>query len=131
MGFLQDFRNWASQLPDDTGQWTFGGLQRADDGSFQDADWVQVVQDGTENVAGGSSARNIPCVLKAVEMQRIQQGREWDLASLDGLREPFKLKHCWSFSIVESRHEHPDSIEPYPGLLAEDTKEELVPGSGL
>ncbi|KAL4724429.1 hypothetical protein ACLX1H_009043 [Fusarium chlamydosporum] len=34
-------------------------------------------------------------------------------------------------NIVEALYGHPDNIELYPGLLAEDAKKPMVPGSGL
>ncbi|KAM0280201.1 hypothetical protein ACHAQH_004158 [Verticillium albo-atrum] len=90
---------------------------------------------------GAFSARNIPRVLKAVEMLGIQQSRDWGVASLNEFREFCKLKPYSSFAdmnpdpsiaeALEELYEHPDNIELYPGLLAEDAKKELIPGSGL
>jgi hypothetical protein len=32
---------------------------------------------------------------------------------------------------VESLYEHPDNVELYPGVVAEEAKKSIVPGSGL
>ncbi|CRK31341.1 hypothetical protein BN1723_015743 [Verticillium longisporum] len=137
--FVKGLRKWVSDLPEDPAQWTFGELKRGEDGRFQDSDLVGLVQAGTDHIAG--KARNIPRVLKAVEMLGIQQSRGWGVASLNEFREFFKLKPYSSFADVnpdpsiaealEALYEHPDNIELYPGLLAEDSKKELVPGSGM
>lgn len=34
-------------------------------------------------------------------------------------------------SVVESLYGHPDNIELYPGVIAEEAKEPFLPGSGL
>ncbi|KAH6976751.1 heme peroxidase family protein [Ilyonectria destructans] len=139
--FLQGVRQWTMNMPLEPEKWTFGGLKRAEDGSFSDDGLIKLLQAATESVAGAFGARNIPRVLKVVEIYGIQQGREWGLASLNELREFFKLKPYSSFTDVnpdpsiaealEALYGHPDNIELYPGLLAEDVKKSIVPGSGL
>ncbi|KAK1240176.1 hypothetical protein MKX08_007618 [Trichoderma sp. CBMAI-0020] len=139
--FLQGIRTWTKDIPQDPEKWTFGGLERNNNGSFPDDKLVEIIQHATESVAGAFGARNVPAVLKVVEMYGIQQGREWGLASLNELRQFFKLKPYSSFADVttdpsiaealEALYGHPDNIELYPGLLAEDAKKPIVPGSGL
>ncbi|RFU82151.1 fatty acid oxygenase [Trichoderma arundinaceum] len=138
---LQGVRKLTMNIPRDPERWTFGGLKRTSDGSFPDDELVNLLQAATESVAGAFGARNVPRVLKAVEMYGIQQGREWGLASLNEFREFFKLEPYSSFTDVnpdpsiaealEALYGHPDNIELYPGLLAEDVKKSIVPGSGL
>ncbi|KAJ3453403.1 hypothetical protein MRS44_017650 [Fusarium solani] len=111
--FLQGIRKWSSSLPGDPEKWTFGAF----------------------------GARNIPRVLKAVEVYGIQQGRQWGLATLNEFRLFFKLKPYTTFTDInpdpsvaealEAMYGHPDNVELYPGLLAEETKKPMVPGSGL
>ncbi len=50
--FFKGLQRWFEEQPDDPAQWTFGGLTRQDDGRFQDADLVRLLQQGTEDVAG-------------------------------------------------------------------------------
>jgi hypothetical protein len=97
--FLQGIRMWTKDVPQDPETWTFGGLERNSDGSFPDAKLVEIVQNATESVAGAFGARNVPAVLKVVEMYGIEQGREWGLASLNELRQFFKLKPYSSFGM--------------------------------
>ncbi|KAH6610036.1 fatty acid oxygenase [Trichoderma cornu-damae] len=150
--FLQAIRRRTTDIPQDPQKWTFGDLKRTSDGSFSDDGLVKLLQAATENVAGAFGARNVPRVLKVVEMYGIQQGREWGLASLNEFREFFKLEPYSSFTpkaqqancdaadvnpdpsiagALEALYGHPDNIELYPGLLAEDVKKPIVPGSGL
>ncbi|KAL5603616.1 hypothetical protein FOVSG1_006366 [Fusarium oxysporum f. sp. vasinfectum] len=139
--FPQGIRTWTKDIPQDPEKWTFGSLERNSDGSFPDDKLVEIVQDATESVAGAFGARNVPAVLKVIEMYGIEQGREWGLASLNELRQFFKLEPYSSFADVttdpsiaealEALYGHPDNIELYPGLLAEDAKKPMVPGSGL
>ncbi|EXK24073.1 hypothetical protein FOMG_19185 [Fusarium oxysporum f. sp. melonis 26406] len=147
--FLQGLRKWSWSLPGDPEKWTFGGLTRLEDGRFPDAELVRLLQTGTENVAGKYScnglgafgARNIPHVFKALEVYGIQQGRQWGLATLNEFRLFFKLKPYTTFAdmnsdpsiaeALEAMYGHPDNVELYPGLLAEETKKPMEPGSGL
>ncbi|KAH8800451.1 heme peroxidase family protein [Xylogone sp. PMI_703] len=139
--FLQGLRTWRGSLPEDPEKWTFGGLTRLEDGKFPDAELVRLLQSGTENVSGAFGARNIPRVLKAVEVYGIQQGRQWGLATLNEFRLFFKLKPYTTFldinpdpsvaEALEAIYGHPDNVELYPGLVAEETKKPMVPGSGL
>lgn len=92
--------------------WTFGGLERQQDGRFADSELIRLISDGCENVAGKCSscllntvltlpgafgARNIPKVMKAIEMLGIEQGRQWQLATLNEFRAFFKLKPYSTF----------------------------------
>ncbi|CAH0021704.1 unnamed protein product [Clonostachys rhizophaga] len=135
--FLQGLRKWARTLPADLENWTFGNMTRQEDGTFPDAELVRLLQAGTENVAG----KNIPRVFKAIEVYGIQQGREWGLATLNEFRAFFKLKPYTKFTdmnpdpsiaeALEAMYGQPDNVELYPGLLAEDTKKPIAPGSGF
>ncbi|KAL4910014.1 hypothetical protein BDW74DRAFT_165275 [Aspergillus multicolor] len=108
--------------PGGPSSWTFGGLKRGKDGMFADRNIVDVLQDGCENVAGAFGARNIPKVMRAIEMMGIQKGRETF----------FKLKPHETFADVNSNPQvaealealygHPDNIELYVGIQAEEAK---------
>lgn len=139
--FLSGLAQWAQDLPVDPSQWEFGGLKRQFDGAFQDAELVDLLRIGTENVAGAFGARNIPAAMKAIEMLGIETGRKWNIATLNEVRLFFKLKPHATFLEVNSNpavaealqalYEHPDDIELYPGLQAEEAKTPFIPGSGL
>ncbi|KAL2826654.1 heme peroxidase [Aspergillus cavernicola] len=123
-------------VPGEPSAWTFSNLKRDQTGRFADEDLVTMLQDGC-----AFGARNIPKVLKAVEMLGIQQGREWGLATLNELRTFFKLKPHSTFEDVnsdpsvaealEALYGHPDNIELYVGVQAEEAKKPFYPGSGL
>ncbi|KAL5001260.1 heme peroxidase [Aspergillus recurvatus] len=127
--------------PGEPNTWTFGGLKRRKDGMFADKDLVTLLNDGCENVSGAFGARNTPKAMKAIEMRGIQKGREWGLATLNELRAFFKLKPHSTFTDVNSDPEvaealealygHPDNIELYVGVQAEEAKKPFLPGSGL
>ncbi|EEP79774.1 hypothetical protein UREG_04620 [Uncinocarpus reesii 1704] len=133
---LTEFRagiwKWTQSLPEDPAKWEFGGLRRQADGAFKDADLVKLLQTSTEVVAvsqGNFGARNVPAVMKVIEVLGIEQGREWGLATLNEFRLFFKLKPHETF--LEALYGNPDDIELYPGIYAEDAKVPLSPGSGL
>jgi len=79
--------------------------------------------------------------MKAIDVLGINQGRSWGAASLNEVRKFFKLKPHETFleinpdpdvaASLEALYSHPDNVELYPGVSAEDTKPPLAPGSGL
>ena len=79
--------------------------------------------------------------MKPVEILGILQGRKWNVAGLNEFRKHFGLKPYEKFEEINSdpdianslRHlyEHPDFVELYPGLVAEEAKEPMVPGVGI
>ncbi|KAK4118839.1 heme peroxidase family protein [Parathielavia appendiculata] len=142
---MEEFRNgvrkWASDMPKEPEKWTFEGMKRTEDGSFPDAELVNHLRAATDSVAGAFGVYNIPPALKVIEMLGIQQGREWGLASLNEFRAFFKLQPYSTFAEInsdqsvahalEALYGHPDNVELYPGILCEDTKSPMAPGSGL
>lgn len=139
--FLTGLRQWSKGINQDPGQRTFGGLKRTSNGSFEDAALVSLLQESTDDVAGAFGARNVPAIMKAIEILGIQQAREWKVATLNEVRSFFKLKAHATFleinsdpavaEALETLYGHPDLVELYPGLQAEEAKESYVPGSGL
>ncbi|KAL4780368.1 heme peroxidase [Aspergillus varians] len=140
--YLGGLRQYIEEsAPGEPSSWTFGEYKRDNDGKFSDEDLVNLLQDGCENVAGAFGAQNTPKAMRAIEMLGIQQGRQWGLATLNELRMFFKLKPHATFAEVNSNPEvaealealygHPDNIELYVGLQAEEAKEPFSPGSGL
>ncbi|KAL4791504.1 heme peroxidase [Aspergillus venezuelensis] len=128
-------------VPVEPSRWTFGDLKRQRDGRFANQELVDILNEGTENIAGALGVHNTPKVMRAIEMLSIQRGREWGLATLNELRTFFKLKPHSTFLEVNSDTEtaealealygHPDNIELYVGVQAEEAKTPFKPGSGL
>src|SRR5277367_1217529 len=83
----------------------------------------------------------IPVALRAVTMLGVEQSRSWNTASLNEFRHFFGLVQHKTFEQVNSDpemqkklrqlYQHPDNIELYPGILIENTKIPMAPGSGL
>ena len=87
----------------------------------------------------------------------MQQSRAWNLGSLNEFRKFFglkphetfedicsevevadQLKNLWVFQwnhvkhrLTDSRYEHPDWVEMYPGMVSESPKVPMVPGAGI
>jgi hypothetical protein len=76
-------KKWGHGIPQDPAEWTFGGLKRNAQGSFEDADLVDIISKTTEDVAGAFGARNVPVALRTIEIMGINQGRSWGAASLN------------------------------------------------
>lgn len=92
-------------------------------------------------ILGSFGARNVPKALRAVEILGIQQARKWNCGSLNEFRKFFGLKPYETFEEINSdpyvadqlRHlyEHPEYVELYPGIVAEEAKEPMAPGVGI
>ncbi|KAK7739760.1 hypothetical protein SLS53_005730 [Cytospora paraplurivora] len=136
------FTRFEKSIPDDPAQRTFGGYQRdPKTGRFSDDDLVECITSAIEDCAGAFGARNVPLAMRPVEILGILQGRKWHVAGLNEFRKYFGLKPYDTFEELNSdpevasclRHlyEHPDFVELYPGLVAEEAKEPMVPGVGI
>lgn len=139
--FMQGLARWNAKLPDQPSERPFAKLHRKGDGSYDDDDLVKIFQESVEDVAGAFGASNVPSVFRAVEVLGIKQARSWNLATLNEFRTFFNLAPYKTFEEInpdpyiadQLRHfyDHPDLVEIYPGVIVEDTKEPVVPGSGL
>ena len=135
---LQGLGKWNAALDKDPLKRPFAGLTRKPDGSFDDGELVNILADSIEDVAGCPGARNVPTALRAAEILGMQQARYWNCASLNEFRKFFGLSPHKTFEDINSdpqvsealRHlyEHPDYVEMYPGIVAEDHKMPMVPG---
>ena len=138
---LAGLGKWTKVLPKDPMQRDFGGLKRKEDGSFDDGELVNMLADAIEDVSGCPGAQHVPKALRAAEILGIQQARYWNCGSLNEFRKFFGLAPHTSFESINSnpqvsealRHlyEHPDWVEMYPGIVAEDHKMPMVPGVGI
>jgi hypothetical protein len=138
---MKGFMKFEHDIPQDPADRTFGNFSRGPDGRFDDNDLVNCISSAIEDCAGAFGGRNVPKAMKQVEILGILQGREWNLAGLNEFRKHFGLKPYEKFEDINSdpeianslRHlyEHPDFVELYPGLVAEEAKEPMVPGVGI
>jgi hypothetical protein len=78
------------------------GLQRHNGGNFEDADPVKILTDTTEDVAASIGPRQVPIILKVVEITGIQQARAWEVAFLNEIRRYFGFSAHGSFAEMTS-----------------------------
>lgn len=139
--FIIGVNKWEQSIPADPAERTIEGFQRQKDGHFHDDDLVRILTESIEDPAGAFGARNVPQILKLVEVLGIEQTRKWKVASLNEFREFFGLRRHKTFedinpdpSIADTLrqlYDHPDFVELYPGIVAEDDKKPMVPGVGI
>ncbi|KAI0018620.1 linoleate diol synthase [Xylariomycetidae sp. FL0641] len=135
------FAKFQSTIAADPGARVFGGFERQADGRFRDDDLVNLLCDCIEDPAGAFGGRNVPKAMKPVEILGILRGRKWDVPTLNVFRKHFGLKPYETFRDLNSDQEiagaleflygHPDHVELYPGLVAEEDKKPMVPGVGI
>ncbi len=142
---MQDFTKvmgeWEREIPRNPIERSFAKLQRCSDGSYNDDDLAAIFAKGVEDCAGAFGANHVPKVLRAVEVLGIQQARSWNLASLNEFRRHFNLAPHKTFEEInpdpvvaeqlKRLYDHPDFVEIYPGVVVEEAKESIEPGSGL
>ncbi|OAX82311.1 hypothetical protein ACJ72_03340 [Emergomyces africanus] len=139
--FLQTLGNWEAGLPTDPPKRPFANLKRGSNGLFDDDDLTKILTTSIEDCAGRFGASQVPAVFRAVEILGIKQARSWRLSSLNEFRKYFNLKPHETFEEINSDpyiadqlkhlYDHPDNVELYPGLIVEEAKEAMLPGSGL
>lgn len=139
---VMGFAKFEASIPDDPAERTFSGYKRdPTTGRFKDNELVECITSAIEDCAGAFGARNVPISMRPVEILGILQGRKWHVAGLNEFRKHFGLKPYETFEELNSdpevasclRHlyEHPDFVELYPGLVAEEAKDPMVPGVGI
>ncbi|KAF2628738.1 heme peroxidase [Macroventuria anomochaeta] len=132
---------FGAQQPSDPSQRTWNGLQPQPGGYFNDADLVRVLTEATEDTAASFGARQVPVVLRVIEVMGIQQARAWGVASLNEVRRHFGMNAHKSFfdinsdpdiaTALENLYGDVENVELYPGVVVEETKVPMIPGSGL
>ncbi|KAK4693634.1 linoleate 10R-lipoxygenase, partial [Lecanoromycetidae sp. Uapishka_2] len=138
---LQGLGQWEQGLSEDPQKRPFANLDRLADGTLSDDALVKILTESIEDKAGAFGSRNIPEILRSVEILGIKQARSWNLATLNEFRAFFNLTKHETFESINSdpeiadalRHfyDDPDLVEIYPGLVVEETKPSIRPGSGL
>ncbi|CAH0055120.1 unnamed protein product [Clonostachys solani] len=138
MGAMKAFEQ---SIPKDPGERTFSGFKRGPDGRFNDDQLMEALTEAIESPGGSFGGRNVPRSMKPVEILGIMRGRRWNLASLNEFRKHFGMKAYDTFEEINSDpviadglrnlYQHPDNVELYPGIVAEERKEPMVPGVGI
>ncbi|KAG9016734.1 hypothetical protein FRB90_002336 [Tulasnella sp. 427] len=138
--YTEKIKKFAARTLTPPESWSFGGLTRQSDGSFPDAGLAKILQNATLMPAGAFGARRTPHVLKIVEVMSIEHNREWGTCTLNAFRSFLGLKPYETFDewnpnpriadAARRLYGHPDNLELYVGLQAEDTKPP-IPGAGL
>ncbi|KJZ77639.1 hypothetical protein HIM_02816 [Hirsutella minnesotensis 3608] len=134
-------KKFEMSIASDPGRRTFGGFKRGPDGRFDDNELVDALATAIEQPGGAFGARNVPRIMKPVELLGIIRGRKWNLAGLNEFRKHFGLKAYETFEDINSDpevadslrnlYQHPDNVELYPGIVAEEGKTPMVPGVGI
>jgi hypothetical protein len=138
---IMGFAKFEGRIPEDPLERPFNKFKRGPDGKFSDDDLVECITSAVEDCAGSFGARNVPASMRAIEILGIIQGRKWNVSGLNQFRKHFGLKPYESFEDINSDpgvaeslrrlYDHPDFVELYPGLVAEEHKEPMVPGVGI
>ncbi|KAK0612238.1 heme peroxidase [Immersiella caudata] len=135
------FGKFERSIPEDPQERPFNKFKRGADGKFNDDDLVECITSVIEDPAGSFGGRNVPQSMRAVEILGIIQARKWNVSGLNEFRKHFGLKPYEKFEDINSDpdiaeslrrlYDHPDFVELYPGLVAEENKEPMVPGVGI
>ncbi|KAL1836745.1 hypothetical protein VTJ49DRAFT_4720 [Mycothermus thermophilus] len=138
---IAGFAKFEGRIPADPVDRPFAKFKRGPDGKFNDDDLVECIASSIEDCAGSFGGRNVPASMRAVEILGIIQARKWNVAGLNEFRKYFGLKPYSKFEDINSDPDiadslrrlygHPDFVELYPGLVAEENKEPMVPGVGI
>ncbi|KAJ9651806.1 hypothetical protein H2198_008931 [Neophaeococcomyces mojaviensis] len=144
---LGHLREWLKEQGGDPTKWALDSLYHdlyprdKKTGKFSDEDIATILTEATEDVACSFGARQVPVVMKLIEVLGMKQARQWNVATLNEFRRFFKLEPHKTFNDIttneevahalEALYQHPDYVELYPGLVVEDAKDPYEPGSGL
>ncbi|KAF1966227.1 heme peroxidase [Bimuria novae-zelandiae CBS 107.79] len=139
--FLMKLNEVYQKAEKDPGKRTFAGLKRDEHGRIADQPLVDILVSSVEDCANSFGPNRVPAVMRAIEVLGIEQARSWNLGSLNEFRKYFGLELHTSFDDITSDkyvaeqlkhlYDHPDKVEIYPGIVVEDAKKPMCPGSGL
>ncbi|KAF2639404.1 hypothetical protein P280DRAFT_61005 [Massarina eburnea CBS 473.64] len=138
---LMKLSEFAKQSPADPSKRTFADLKRNEDGTLPDQPLVDILTSSIKDCANSFGPNRVPAVMRAIEVLGIEQSRAWNLGTLNEFRKYFNLKPHRTFEDITSDayvadqlkhlYDHPDKVEIYPGIVVEDAKKPMDPGSGL
>ncbi|KAH6241954.1 hypothetical protein HBI15_008700 [Parastagonospora nodorum] len=139
--FLQRLNDVYKTTDPDPSKRKFAGLARNQDGTLPDQELVDMLVSSIEDCANSFGPNRVPSVFRAIEVLGIEQARSWNLGSLNEFRKHFDLEPHKTFEDITSDkyvqeqlkhlYDHPDKVEIYPGIVVEDAKKPMAPGSGL
>lgn len=139
--FLGKMSEEYSKVDKDPSKRKFAGLTRNEDGTLPDQPLVDILVASIEDCANSFGPNRVPEVMRAIEILGIEQARSWNLCSLNEFRKYFGLEPHRTFEDITSDpyvaeqlkhlYDHPDKVEIYPGIVVEDAKKPMAPGSGL
>jgi len=139
--FLMKLNEVYQKTEKDPGERSFANLTRDSEGRLPDQDLVDILVASVEDCANSFGPNRVPAVMRAIEVLGIEQARAWNLGSLNEFRKYFGLEPHTSFDDITSDkyvaeqlkhlYDHPDKVEIYPGIVVEDAKKPMDPGSGL
>ena len=99
---------------------------------FPDSALADFINKATSYHAGAFGGRQVPSIFKSIEIDGMHHARELGVCTLNQLRRFCHLRPYRSFlemnadptisSALESLYGHPDNVELYPGLVAEQAK---------
>lgn len=140
---VKKLHEWEQKLDANPLKWPIadGLVRNKDTNNFHDDDLVKIISESIDDPANSFGANRVPVVMRAIEILGIQQARAWNLGTLNEFRKYFQLEPHREFTDINPDPEvadqlrhlygHPDLVEMYPGLMAEDAKVPKLPGSGL
>lgn len=139
--FLMKLNEEYQKTEKDPGKRKLAGLDRDETGRIADQPLVDLLVSSIKDCANSFGPNRVPAVMRAIEVLGIEQSRAWNLGSLNEFRKYFGLEPHTSFDDITSDkyvaeqlkhlYDHPDKVEMYPGLVVEDAKKPMAPGSGL
>jgi hypothetical protein len=107
---------------------------------FPDSALAGFINQATSYHAGAFGGRQVPAIFKSIEIDGIRHGRELGTCTLNELRRLCHLRPYRSFlemnadptisASLRSLYGHPENVELYPGLVAEQAKARQS-GTGL
>ncbi|PVI05849.1 hypothetical protein DM02DRAFT_53467 [Periconia macrospinosa] len=139
--FLMKLNEVSRKTPPDPSKRPFMDLKRNEDGTLPDQPLVDMLVSSIKDCANSFGPNRVPPVMRAIEVLGIEQSRSWNLGTLNEFRKYFNLEPHRSFEDISSDpyvaeqlkhlYDHPDKVEIYPGIVVEDAKKPMAPGSGL
>lgn len=139
--FLGRLSEEYKKMDPDPARRKFAGINRNEDGSLPDQPLVDILTSSIDDCANAFGPNMVPPIFRAIEVLGIEQARSWNLGSLNEFRKHFKLEPHKTFADITSDkdvqeqlkhlYDHPDKVEIYPGIVVEDAKQPMAPGSGL
>lgn len=110
-------------------------------GTFEDNELAALISASIDDCANAMGPQQVPTVMKAIEILGITQARSWRVGTLNEFRKHFDLEPHRTFESITKNaevaealkhlYDTPDDVELYPGLVVEDAKDRMDPGSGL